>query len=96
MTDWQCPSCGQTTVTNDRRPHTPFHTCPQLAGLTAPFVVDGTPAEHRVNERDDYIGQERVLFDGNGRPIMSVVTVRDDGQDCTVYAPTAQAKANRE
>lgn len=60
-----------------------------LAGLTAPFVPAGTAAAHQRIERDDYIAGEAVQTDGNGRPVMALVTHRDDGQDCTVFAPTA-------
>jgi len=28
----------------------------------------------------------------DGRPVMNVTTIRDDGQDCTVFAPTATAR----
>lgn len=45
-----------------------------------------------IVERGDYIGSELVQTDGNGRPVMAVVTERADGQDCTVFAPTAQAQ----
>jgi hypothetical protein len=39
-------------------------------------------------EREDYIGTDRVLLH-DGRPIMAVVTERNDGEDRTVFAPTA-------
>jgi hypothetical protein len=71
--------------------HTEFHHCAGLAGLWAPMVAAGTRAEHRAVEREDYIGAERVQVDGNGRPVMSVVTVTDDRQDCTIYAPASVA-----
>lgn len=86
---WSCPNCTQTYVTDDPRPHTPFHVCRGLRGLTAPFIVDGTKAKIQVVERGDWVGKEDVQTDGEGRPVMSVVTTRDDGQDVAVYAPTA-------
>ncbi len=46
-----------------------------------------------ARDREDYVGHELVQTDGEGRPVMSVVTTRDDGQDCAVYAPCASAKA---
>jgi hypothetical protein len=66
-----------------------MHACRGLAGLTAPMVPAGTRAEHRAVEREDYISGDLVQVDGNGRPAMAVITTRNDGQDCTVYAPTA-------
>lgn len=91
---WQCPSCGKVTVTVEARPHTPFHQCPALRGFSAPFVEANTRAEHRLVEREDYVGQEIVSVDADGRPVMQIVTVRDEGQDVTVFAPTAAARSN--
>jgi len=55
-----------------------------------PLVPKGTDCKVEAVERGDYVGQESVQIDVNGRPMMAVVTTRDDGQDCTVYAPTAR------
>lgn len=88
---WECPNCDATHVTNEPEPHTPFHPCPGLRGLTAPFIVAGSRAKVIAVERDDYVGGEDVQTDGEGRPVMSVVTTREDGQDVAVYAPTATA-----
>lgn len=88
---WECPNCPHTHVTRETQPHTPFHPCPGLrAGLTAPMIPAGTKAKVVVNEREDYVGDELVQLH-HGRPVMNVVTVRDDGQDCAVFAPTARA-----
>jgi hypothetical protein len=54
-------------------------------------VEAGVRAEHRTVEREDWVGGELVQTDEDGRPVMAVVTVRDDGQDCTIFAPTATA-----
>ena len=86
---WECPNCPATDVTREAQPHSRFHNCPALAGLSAPMVPAGTRAKVTAHEREDYVGNEDVQLDGNGRPIMSVVTTRDDGQDVAVYAPTA-------
>lgn len=92
-TRWECPSCPLTDVTRQAGPHSRMHPCAGQAGLTVPMVPAGTRAEHRQHEREDYIGDELVqLAPGTGRPVMSVTTTRDDGQDCTVYAPTATAR----
>lgn len=90
---WECPSCDLTDVTRTAEVHTRFHSCRGLAGLTAPMVPAGTRAEHRAVEREDYINGDLVQVDGNGRPVMSVITTRDDGQDCTVYAACATGRA---
>lgn len=87
---WTCPNCPATHVTHESRPHTPFHACRGLRGLTAPFVPAGTKAKVEAQEREDYVAGELVQTDGEGRPVMSVVTTRDNGQDCAVLAPTAQ------
>lgn len=91
---WECPSCDLREVTQTAEAHTRFHACAGLAGLTAPMVPAGTRAEHRAVEREDYVNGDRVQLDGNGRPIMAVITTRDEGQDCTVYAPTAFARGD--
>jgi hypothetical protein len=86
---WTCPNCHVTATTRRAEPHTEFHPCRGLAGLNAPMVPAGTRAKVEAVERDDYIGREMVQLDGDGRPIMAVVTTRADGQDCAVYAPCA-------
>lgn len=87
---WYCPNCGATSITTESRPHSRFHTCPKLLYMSAPMVLAGTKAKVEVKEREDYVGKEDVqLF--QGRPIMSIVTTRDNGQDAIVFAPTAHA-----
>lgn len=81
-----------TDVTHQAEPHSRFHSCPGLKGMTAPYVPAGTKCKIEVRERDDYVGQENVQLDADGRPIMSAVTTRDDGEDCTVYAPVATVR----
>lgn len=92
---WYCPNCRKEDVTHEPRPHVRFHICPRLRGLTAPMVPAGTRAKVELREREDYIGSEQVQLDPErGRPVMSVVTIRDDGQDVAVFAPTATAKGS--
>lgn len=86
---WECPNCVALKVTYESRPHTPFHICPGLQGLTAPFVPAGTSCKVEAMDREDYVNGERVQENGEGRPIMSIVTTRDDGMDCAVLAPSA-------
>jgi hypothetical protein len=89
---WACPNCDLQQVTREAQPHSRFHDCPGLAGLSAPMVPAGTRCKVEAVEREDYIGGEDVQLDGNGRPVMSVITTRDDGNDVTVYAPTAHGR----
>lgn len=84
---WGCPNCASAAVTVDAK--TPMHPCSGLAGLMVPLVPAGQDCKVEAVEREDYIGRELVQVDGNGRPVMAAVTTRDDGQDCTVFAPTA-------
>lgn len=91
---WYCPNCGLTDTTREARPHSRFHTCPKLRGLSAPMVPAGTAAKVVAYERGDYVNGEDVQVDENGRPVMSIVTTRDEGQDIVVLAPTAHAKVS--
>lgn len=84
---WACPNCDAAAQTFDTS--TPMHHCPRLAGLYAALVPEGVKARVTAVEREDYIGKEQVQFDANGRPVMAIVTERDDGQDCTILAPLA-------
>jgi len=88
---WECPNCPFKDVTYETQVHTRFHKCRGLKGLTAPMVPAGTSCKIEAVEREDYVGKELVQKDGEGRPVMSIVTTRNDGQDCTVLAPCAQA-----
>lgn len=89
QTLWVCPNCDVQSVTTEARPHTRFHTCLGLRGLTAPLVKVGTRVKVTAVEREDYVGGESVQTDAGGRPVMAVVTERDDGMDTAVFAPTA-------
>ena len=88
--DWYCPACGKEDETFESRPHSRFRQCPKMRGLVTPLLPKGTKAKMEIKERDDYIGAEKVQYDPeHGRPVMSIVTTRDDGQDAVVFAPTA-------
>lgn len=88
-TRWDCPNCDHTRVTNTATQHTVVHRCVGLGQLIAPLVRAGTRCRVVAVEREDYVGRERVQSNEAGRPIMSIVTIRDDGQDCRILAPTA-------
>lgn len=93
---WSCPNCTATDVTHEAQPHTRFHACRGLRGLTAPMVQAGTRCKVEAVERGDYVGRELVQVDGNGRPVMAIETTRDDGNDLAVLAPCATASAREE
>lgn len=59
------------------------------------MVEVGVRAKVEAVVREDYVGSEKVTLDDSGRPIMSVVTTRDDGSDCAVLAPVATGKGSR-
>lgn len=71
---------------------TEFHHCAGLASMWAPMVPAGTRCKSVAVEREDYVGDQDVRYDDDGRPIMAVSVVRDDGEDRAVYAPTAHLK----
>lgn len=89
---WVCPNCPATDVTREAQPHTRFHACRGLRGLTAPMVPAGTRCKVEAVQRQDYVGRELVQTDAGGRPVMAVVTTRDDGNDVAVLAPCATAR----
>ena len=85
---WSCPNCPLEDITHEARPHTRYHICAGLMGLTAPMVPAGTKVKVTAHEREDYLNEEMV------GPIMSITTEREDGSnDTMVFAPTAVAKA---
>jgi hypothetical protein len=89
---WGCPNCGAEYRSSRILPNR-FHVCPKLRYLTAPMVPAGTRAKVELREREDYVNGDTVQLDPElGRPVMSIVTTRDTGQDCVVLAPAATAK----
>lgn len=89
--NWECPNCDMTDVTREHEPHTRMHPCPKMKGLTTPMVLAGTKCKVEAKEREDYIGDEDVTLDEDGRPIMAIETVREEGNDVVVFAPCAQS-----
>lgn len=89
-TEWYCPNCTQVEVTYNVVPHTRFHVCPGLKGMTAPYMPVGTRCKVEAVEREDYIGNELVQCNADGRPIATVVTTRDDGNDVIAFAGCAR------
>lgn len=87
---WVCPNCSETAVTTGQPNR--FHPCPGLAGVVAPLVLEGVRCRVTAELRQDYVGHEDVTYDAGGRPVMAVRTVRDDGEDVAVFAPTAHMR----
>lgn len=54
------------------------------------MTPEGERVHVTVREREDYVGDEVVQRDGNGRPIMAVNVERADGNDVAVFAPMAK------
>ena len=87
LQEWYCPKCTEAARTVDDA--IPVHKCQYGNGLISPLVRSGTKAKIIVVEREDYVGRERVQADANGRPVMAVSTVRDEGEDRIVFPATA-------
>lgn len=95
---WWCPACKLEQAVKGPKLQpgqfsTRMHSCPKMGMLSVPMLPQGTKAKLEAKEREDYVGKDKIRKDANGRAIMSVVTTRDDGQDTTVYAPTAVARS---
>jgi len=60
------------------------------------MVPDGLKCKVEAIEREAYIGEDIVQYDGEGRPIMAVVTTRDEGTDCAVYPACATLDMRKE
>lgn len=91
---WECQHCNFKDVTRESKPHTRFHACAGLGGITAPMIEEARRGKEdvRVKVREDYEGKDakKVQRDDNGRPVMAVETVHDDGHtDLAVLAPIA-------
>lgn len=89
ITRWICKFCNFRDVTREARIHTRMHDCPGMGGLSTPMLDESMKVDLVVNEREDYVGKDLVQTDAEGRAIMSIKTIREDGEDCVVYAPTA-------
>ena len=99
----ECPNCLETAtfLLTDRAKKVleaggtmaqTFHQCRGLQGMLAPLVPAGLKCKVEAIEREDYVGDEVVQTNGEGRPIMAVQTTREDGTDRAVFAPTATSR----
>lgn len=87
--EWYCPKCTEAARTVDDS--IPMHKCTYGNGMISPLIRVGTKAKIIVVEREDYVGKEDAQTDINGRPVMAITTVRDEGQDCIVFPASATA-----
>lgn len=87
-----CPNCDSHLKLQQMPAKPVLHPCRGLKGLMAPMIREGVKAKVEAHEREDYVNGDLVQTDGEGRPVMSVVTTRDDGQDVAVFAPLATAR----
>jgi hypothetical protein len=93
--DWYCPACKATDQTKQHGYHVRYHTCPKTRFLSIAMLPAGTAGKIIVHEREAYVGKELVQYDPEqGRPLVSAETIRDNGNDLIVYAPTARADAD--
>jgi hypothetical protein len=89
---WACPNCDVTDVTYPLPPgQSQYHVCSGLHGLNAPLVPEGIRAKVEATEREDYLNGDVQPVGDDGKAYMNVTVTREDGQDCTVFAPTAHA-----
>jgi hypothetical protein len=89
---WVCPNCPVREAARGQTNR--YHQCRGLKGLLAPMVLEGTVCRVRAVEREDYVGNEIVHYDGDGRPIMAVSVERPDGSnDLLSNVPTARGGA---
>jgi hypothetical protein len=89
---WTCPSCTRTDVTKAPLPVVVrLHRCAGHRLLQLPMIEDGVRAVHVVREAEDYVSGRNMRTDAEGRPVTHVETIRDDGQDATVYPAPAIA-----
>jgi len=92
---WECSHCAFRDVTTQLEPHTRFHACPGMGGMTTPMVEEGSGARTVAVAREDYVGREHVQMADDGRVLTSISTEYPDGRnDLVVFAPTASTSAN--
>ena len=92
ITRWVCQHCPTVAVTQQGETNR-MHNCPGLAWLTAPLAPEGVRVDVRVHEREDYVGKAMVRTDANGRPVMAVEQIREDGNDVWAFAECATTRA---
>lgn len=86
---WLCALCSETRVTYEANTVGLLHDCKGRKLLTVPMIQEGVKAHIVVQPLEDYIGDKVIRRDAEGRPVTHVSTIRDDGQDATVYPAPA-------
>lgn len=97
---FECPTCHvKVRVPSQHQDCSSVaHNCPGQGGLTVPMAelrderhdLKRGEYEHRLAEREDYVGGAHGLLYADGRPIMASHLMRPDGSnDCRIYAPVA-------
>jgi hypothetical protein len=81
------------TATSDSRPGTPMHDCVGVLGMRIPYAPSGESSKVTMHAREDYVRDEDVQRDTEGRVWMSATVTTDHGEHLAVYAPTAHAGA---
>jgi hypothetical protein len=99
VTYWHCVACGYADRTRVAGVHSRMHACPKAGGMTVPMAV-GTgdrPVRGKLimHEREDYVGNEDVQRDADGRVFMAARVVTDETEHLAVYAPTAYGEGFR-
>jgi hypothetical protein len=90
---WECPACRLRDKTVEAQPHTRFHPCRALGGLTAPMIdvthrdLDPHAQRVRIIDREDYVAGEIVTTTREGRPAMAVDLERSDGSNDRLVFP---------
>lgn len=93
---WECQHCNAKDTTRELMPHTRYHTCPGLGGISAPMLLEEKRGKVQVRKvvREDFEGADagKTQKDEDGVPIMAVETVHDDGRvDRAVLATVVDA-----
>lgn len=88
---WACQDCP-TRIRARVGTQTPLHPCPAHNGVRLPMLAEGERGDLRLKVRDDYVGNEDVSYDEQGRPICAAEIVREDGNDVWAYAPAARVE----
>lgn len=91
---WECQHSLCTAWATTYNTQVPHHPCRYTGGLLTPLVRVNSTDHIRLVEREDYIGGETVTAWHDRTPVQAVQRVRDDGVDCSVFAPTATASTD--
>ena len=95
--NYYCPNCKYTYQgVNLKTTEVPLHECSALNGLKVPWVLEGVKAYHKVELRDDYLGDDiSNARTSSGQVVKSVSTEYADGSNGgTIYLPCARIQAS--